>query len=255
MLAIFETIKNHVQFGRDFVLDLIFPTECLSCGAEDSWLCYECLKKIKLNDQQHCPVCKIENEFGAVCVDCQENYFLDGVLIAGHYDDQVLQAAIKTFKYNFVLAVGERLAEFLAIFLKNIFSKNIFINSGSGNNFIKTFKNAILMPVPLHRSRQRWRGFNQANILAQNLAQYFDLSVNSDSLLRIKKTKSQAKLDASGRHENVKGSFSWKANNLLGQNIIIIDDVATTNSTLNECARVLKAAGAGQVWGLVVAKN
>ena len=81
------------------------------------------------------------------------------------------------------------------------------------------------------------------------------MTVMEKKLIRIKHKKPQAKLDEAQRQENIKNCFAWVGKKLTGQPIILIDDVTTTGSTLNECAKILKQNGAGEVWGLVVAKG
>ena len=117
------------------------------------------------------------------------------------------------------------------------------------------FNGNLVVPVPLSRKRRRWRGFNQAELLARAVAQNYGLTLDSNNLIRIKHKKPQAKLNEIHRLANVKECFAWRGGDLNKKNIILVDDVVTTGATLNECAKVLKAAGAGQVWGLVVAKG
>ena len=106
----------------------------------------------------------------------------------------------------------------------------------------------ILVPVPLHRYRQRERGFNQARQLAKHL----ELPV-VNALVRTRNTSSQADLPASKRRANVRGAFVARAD-VEGLTIVLVDDVATTGATLNACAAVLLDAGAKQVRGLTAAK-
>jgi len=120
---------------------------------------------------------------------------------------------------------------------------------------ILNFNDNLVVPVPLSGKRLCWRGFNQAELLARKIAENYGLGLDANNLIRIKHKKPQAKLDEVHRQENIKGCFVWRGNNLNKKNIILIDDVVTTGATLNECAKILKASGAGEVWGLVVAKG
>lgn len=109
--------------------------------------------------------------------------------------------------------------------------------------------------MPLHWSRFNWRGFNQAEKLAEVLAKKWALSVNVDLLERKKLTWSQAKLSKQDRLNNILNAFRIKRNSdLKEKNILLIDDVWTTGTTLNQCAVVLKQAGAKWVWGLTLAR-
>lgn len=106
----------------------------------------------------------------------------------------------------------------------------------------------ILVPVPLSAARLRFRGFNQALLLARELGEVFEC------LKRIRDTGSQAKLSAGGRKVNLKGAFAV-TEDVSGMDLLLVDDVSTTGSTLEECALVLKKAGAKRVRGIVVASG
>ena len=113
----------------------------------------------------------------------------------------------------------------------------------------------LLVPVPLHSSRLRQRGYNQSELLAREVSKTAGLKVDKGLLARIRNTPPQ--VGATGRTErrrNVEGSFEAKTN-LRGAAVIVIDDVATTGSTISACASALKSAGAASVWGLVLARE
>lgn len=112
----------------------------------------------------------------------------------------------------------------------------------------------VVTAVPLHPKRQNWRGFNQSELVAKLLAQ--KLGLRYESLLkRIKYTKPQVGLLGSARKQNIKGAFSlYTPYSLPHTNIILIDDVWTTGSTLRECTYILKRGGAKQVWALTLAR-
>jgi ComF family protein len=107
----------------------------------------------------------------------------------------------------------------------------------------------LVVPVPLHRSRQRTRGFNQARRLARHLGVPM-----LEALVRTRKTASQADLPASRRQTNVRGAFAWRRGDLEGLTVVLVDDVCTTGATLQACAAVLMAAGAKEVRSLTAAK-
>lgn len=252
-----------------FFLDLIFPIECLGCGREGSWLCGDCFKKVKFKPKQYCLHCKQENDFGQFCRPCQALYGLSGVWIATLYDDQIISQAIKTLKYHFVSGLAADLGKLLILFTDNLLEQSkilkpsltngldwrSFNKAKHLNSVILNFKGSLIIPVPLAAKRLRWRGFNQAEILAKIFANNYDLEMDAHGLVRIKHKKPQAKLAEAERLENIRDCFAWRAGNLNKRNIILIDDVVTTGATLNECAEVLKSAGAGEVWALVVAKG
>lgn len=252
-----------------FFLDLIFPIECLGCGQEGAWLCEKCFKKIKFKPKQYCLHCKKENDFGQFCPPCQIIYSLNGVWIAALYEDKLISQAIKSLKYHFISGLAAILGKLLILFINNLINQARVLRpmlkegvdwrglgrAKSAPLAILNFKANLVVPVPLSRKRLRWRGFNQAEILGRAFAAHYGLEINTGSLVRVKHKTAQAKLDEVHRLENIKDCFVWRGGNLNQRNVILIDDVVTTGATLNECAKVLKQSGAGQVFGLVAAKG
>ena len=156
----------------------------------------------------------------------------------GSFDDSY-QRLIYAFKYGQLLNLGKRLGSTLG---EKIKEDKRFL----GCDF--------LIPVPLHPSRKRKRGFNQSEILALAISEKIGLPVLKDVLKRKKRTKDQTTLNAKQREENVRGAFSVKnEDRIVDKQIILVDDVMTTGATLKECARNLFEAGAKEVLGLTVA--
>jgi len=268
MVINLNIIKNANKIWL-FFLDLIFPIECLGCGREGEWLCDQCYREIKLKPKQYCLHCKKENNLGEFCAPCSVIYNLDGVWIAALYDEILISQAIKSLKYHFISGLSETLSKLLIICINKILEQRQVLKSSltDGVNWrtlnqakklpvaILNFNENLVIPVPLSKKRLRWRGFNQAELIAQKVAEKYNLKLDNKNLIRIKHKKPQAKLNEIHRLENIKGCFSWQGENLNKKNIILVDDVVTTGATLNECAKILKANGAGEVWGLVVAKG
>jgi ComF family protein len=111
-----------------------------------------------------------------------------------------------------------------------------------------------LLAVPLHRRRLRERGYNQAGLLARELGRRWALPAAPGRLARLRDTAPQVGLDRPGRRQNVAGAFGWDGPPLAGKPILLVDDVATTGSTLEACGRALKAAGAGRIEAVTVAR-
>jgi len=255
--------KQRAEQAFQFFINLIFPVECLSCGREGKWICADCRQKIVINEKNCCLSCKMPTVYGEFCARCRGRYNLDGVLIAGDYNSELLRRAIKSFKYRLAYEIGRELSEFLILFLEKRKEQSHALawlgGAFAGQNnlppILKGKEDIVVMPMPLHPRRERWRGFNQAAILGRAVADYCRLEFNDKSLRRIKRTREQASLKEAERRLNVADSFSWRGGNLDGKDIVIVDDVATTGATLESCAQVLKEAGAKTVWGLVVAKG
>ena len=115
-------------------------------------------------------------------------------------------------------------------------------------------QHALIIPIPLHPRKQRIRGFNQASLLGYELSKRLSIPIDKQTLIRVIATPSQAMLTARSRHENVQDVFSIRDTTLLnGKSIILIDDVKTTGATLTQAARMLKQAGAKEIWAITVA--
>jgi competence protein ComFC len=233
-------------FLKNKLLNLLFPIDCAGCGKEDVWLCNDCLLKLPFGRNADCFFCGKTDPPGFTCDSCAANHFLDGVFVCADYDNKIMAELIKKLKYYFARELGEVLGEIAVHYFKKISAEEKF-----GKINLQKF---TVMPIPLHKKRQNWRGFNQAEIIAQHFAQRLDLPYQ-DELIRVKHKTPQAKLGGVERQKNIKDCFSFRGENLNGKNILLLDDVATTGSTLEEAARILKSASAGKVWGLVIAKG
>jgi competence protein ComFC len=230
---------------KEFILDLIFPRECVGCSSEGGYLCKSCLEKIELNSDFYCALCKRPSEMGKICLNCQAQTPLKAIWVGANYNNKIFQDLIHNFKYNYLESISADLALLLSKYLRQ---KKIF------ESFDITPENAILAPVPLHRKRFLGRGFNQSELLAKELGKL--LSLESYNLLkRVKNTETQINLNRSQRQSNVKDAFVMNGNFVNNKKIILIDDVVTTGSTLKECAKALAEAGYQEIYGLVIAQR
>jgi ComF family protein len=232
------------------ILDTLFPVNCLGCGEENVWVCPKCLSAIKLNSVQFCPVCeKAVTVSGNLCPRCKEKgtSWLDGILATAAYEDPLLKKIIHSFKYRFVEELFKPLSK---IMLRGLVNSDFFIPQ-------------LIVPVPLHRRKLRYRGFNQCLLLAKavsiNLAPGIEIEV-ADILERKKNNRAQMKIkNYRERIRNVEGIFRLKpeCSDLLlkDKTVLLIDDIATTGATLQECAKVLRASGAKKVFASVIARQ
>jgi ComF family protein len=213
----------------DFILDLLFPKKCVGCGKEGTWFCSDCIAKISY---QELPYIRFEGPY------------LDGLIAAACFKNP-LKEAIHAFKYDGVKELAESLSNLLIQHLKD-----------DRLGFVRQMK-PLLIPVPLHKSKEIERGFNQSALLSEKLGHKLNLKIEKNFLVKTKKTPAQVKLKEDERRKNIKGAFAFigERKAILGKTILLVDDVMTTGSTLNECAKVLKRAGAKKVWGLVLAKD
>lgn len=113
----------------------------------------------------------------------------------------------------------------------------------------------LIVPVPLHRDRLRERGYNQSALLARQIGRFWNVPVDCADLKKVRSTPPQVTLARKERALNVCGAFSWEGKPIKGQQVLLVDDVMTSGSTINECARVLKQAGAVLVDALALART
>lgn len=219
-------------------VDWIFPPVCAGCGIQGEVLCTACQSSIEKIEDRICDRCGYPGTFNAgECPGCNKHDpKYTKIRSCGNYKGP-LKEAIHSLKYQNNLALGFILSEMLEEKLRN---ENWIID--------------IIVPVPLSRGRQRERGYNQAALLAHPLAKRMGLQYDSGSLTRKKYTESQVHLTAEERSCNMADAFSIKSNFFKGKNILIIDDVITTGSTINECARTIQEGGAKEVYGLSIAR-
>ncbi|MBU0598006.1 hypothetical protein KKF61_03335 [Patescibacteria group bacterium] len=233
---------------KKVILDLIFPISCLGCGLEDTWLCATCLKKIPINEHLICPICHKKNN-GSFCTKCSKSQSLDGLMVAAPYENNLIQDCIQTLKYKFIKELSSPLSEILARYLRTIDKKY-------KQPILTNYSQTVLTIVPLHTKRLRERNFNQAELIGQSIKNEFKFNYIPSLLTRQHYTQAQASLSRRDRLKNLNQAFSMpKSLDLSQKNVIIIDDVATTLTTLNECAKVLKQNGCLCVWGLVIARS
>jgi ComF family protein len=230
------------------VLDTLFPVSCLSCDKEEVWICRNCLEKIALNKQQFCAYCENMTTLGGIlCHSCREQgkSHIDGLIAAASFENPLVKKAVFNLKYRFVANLADPLSQIL---LKVILKNDVPLPK-------------YIVPVPLHRRRLRWRGFNQSRLLAECLSAGLAPPMNVeilDALERTKHKKPQMEIKKyRDRLANAAGIFSLKVDpaKIKNARILLVDDIATTGATLQECAKVLKAAGASRVFAAVIARQ
>jgi len=174
-----------------------------------------------------------------LCPDCARwQAAIDGIHSPFRFEG-VMREAIHKFKYQNLRSLAAPLASMLQEYLV---TNPVDVD--------------VLVPVPLHRKRLRERGYNQAELLAQELGKLINIPVIDDVLVRLRHTLPQARTATiEERRHNIADAFSCRDNRLRNQRVLLLDDVATSGTTLDACAVVLKANGAAAVWGLVMARE
>lgn len=224
------------------LLDLVYPPKCVVCGEMQSkYMCPECqdaIVFIKPPTCSHCGAPKPEPQ----CAECHGVVFaFDSAQSVGIYDG-VLKEAIHQFKYAGHTVMASVLG---ALLVQHINSRADFLA-----------KIGCIVPMPIHPSRARFRGFNQSELLASEIGRALDLPVLPAALIRTRPTRPQVDLPVDKRHENVDDAFSVTREDVVsGRIVLLIDDVFTTGSTCDSASRALREAGAREVHVLTVARS
>ncbi len=216
------------------LLALLFPKKCVACNQLGSYFCSNCLAKIEYFSDQVCPECYKRSLSGKTHPYCQKQLGLDGVVSLTNYKTPVREF-IQSLKYRFAT---DLLTEFSDKF---VFAKDLLPAA--------TWD---LLPVPLHQSRQNYRGFNQAELLGEIVARKFGLELKKDVIERAVASKSQVGLTKTRRKANTNAVFAINQP-VVGGSFYLFDDVWTSGATLKSAAKELKKAGAKSVWGLTLA--
>jgi ComF family protein len=232
-------IKNAIARLGQELIDLAFPRRCILCGAFGLFLCRSCMQKLPTADIQKCVKCTKTSPFGKTHSDCLSKKCLDGLVSAMPYKNPAVKTVIEVFKYKFVEGLSDDLSR-------------IMYDKICNYELLEFFKDFTITPVPLHKTRHRWRGFNQSALLAFSLNKKLKTEYDPDLVVRIKNTRPQVELNAEQRKENIKGAFTVTKKSP-NKKVLLVDDVITTGSTLNELSRVLKKSGVTEVWSLTLA--
>lgn len=228
----------------------LFPAECRLCNEpllamSRLPVCDACLEKIQAF---HSPICARCGEIltvgnALVCTACTNAPppFISAVAI-GPYDGE-LRGLVHLLKYDSVRPAAQVLGKGLTKLLQH--------------QTEKIGDNPLILPIPLHRAKDRARGFNQAEEIANVVKRTSGFAIERHALVRKRATESQTGMTAHQRRENVRGAFALRKRGLnvvKGRNIVLIDDVMTTGATAAECTRVLLRAGAKQVFVATAAR-
>lgn len=221
---------------KDWFLDWFFPRYCLGCTNYGSLLCDKCRDRLEFTENQLCPGCKKISPMGMVCADCVGDWNIIALVVCLKTGD-LLRKIMYSYKYGGMYELDVEL------------TRLIFDSGFRGGNF------DYVTSIPLVYSRKMWRGYNQSQRIARILSASLNIEY-LDLLERIGEFKPQINLDQNERKKNVSGKFRllFDIKKLSGKRILLVDDICTTGSTLNECAYVFKKAQC-KVVGLVMARG
>lgn len=216
----------------------LLPQDCILCGSAcgRQQLCADCSGDLPFHRAPCCPICALPSPHAEICGSCLKRPpHFDTATAVFSYDFPA-DALLRALKYQGQLEIAEFLATHLA------------------QRLTGCAKPDLIIPMPLHTSRLKERGFNQAAEIARRVAHLMDIPLAVDAALRVRATEPQAGLPLKKRRKNLHGAFA-STQLLSGKKIAVLDDVMTTGTSLNELAKTLKAAGAVQVECWVAART
>ena len=227
----------------DFLLDMVFPRRCPVCddvlpfGGE--LICSGCRERLQYVEEPRCRKCgkALYDETGEYCADCRETaHFFNRAVSAFVYNDAARDAVFR-FKYR-----GRQ--EYARFFAESIWQRL--------KDDIGSFNAPALIPVPIHKERLKKRGYNQAALLAKELSKLSGYPVYDKIIRRVRNTAPQKNLSRAERMKNMKRAFTISGNVVELTGAVIVDDIYTTGSTVDEMSKVLKSAGMRDIYVVTV---
>ena len=247
--------QSMIEYIKEGLLNFVFPLDCKICEkliqeSKGYSICEDCFKTIELIEHPYCIKCGkplistgyFKQNREILCLECKrKKYSFEFSRSIGIYN-KVLKKCIHLFKYygekKLAIPLGKLMVDYL---LKNVeFTEKI----------------ELIIPVPLHNNDLKKRGFNQSVLLGKAIGDYFSVPVREKVLIKKKLTPFQVNLSKKERERNILSAFSVeKPEEIEGKNILILDDVFTTGSTVEECAKELMKARANNIIVLTLART
>ncbi len=226
------------------IKDIISPKKCYSCEKEWHFLCQECLQ-YTIKYKPYCYICKNQNNKFLIHKYCKKNIYFDKLIILTRYKNKVIKKLIKDFKFYNKKDIWEDFGKFLwKLLLKN--------------EKIKNKEDYLLVPTPMFFYRKMIRWYNQSDILAKYIWKHTNIKIKDKLIKKIKNTRQQSLLSKKERILNLNNSFkiNKKDRDILDKkNIILIDDIVSTWTTLNEIAKILKQNWVKKIIWLAIASD
>jgi len=228
-----------LPLSRWRIIDLVYPPFCCYCGIIGFEICPECYTKIEIvSNNKICLICGEIIETGTNCSNCIKLHpSFEQARSWGVYTG-ILRQVVQKIKYKRGFGIIEYITEPLIHFIKNW---GISVD--------------MIVPIPLGEKREIDRGYNQSVLISKPISEYLNIPMHEHALIRSRATKSQVGLNYEERKLNMKNAFRADKSTCNKKSILLIDDIATTCSTLNESAKALKTAGAKNVFCFTVART
>lgn len=242
--------------GRfDWLVDWLYPPRCRACagrilGHDAEYFCLACWQKIALVGHPLCNICGRPYPDGSgsdhPCGACmlRAPHFSQARAWACYPRDEgfehPLRRVVQKYKYGRKVALGKPLGRLMA---------------DGCEEFLRACSVDVIVPVPLHPKRLRWRGFNQSVLLARQVSSRYGVALDPFVLRRSAATPPQTQLTEEERRRNVRGAFELNSERpVKGKTVLLVDDVYTSGATVNECSRTLRKSGAKEVFVLTLAR-
>ena len=216
----------------DNLINTLFPPKCLFCEEVGDIFCENCISTCNVVPTQYCVVCDYPSKYGFTHEKCLKTGFKPINLTCIYIYEEKVRDCIRKSKYS--------QKEFMALKRLSFDGVNIAYEWGLD------YEEYTIVPIPISKSREKQRGFNQVDVIARSFSIRFKLKVDNSILIRVKDTKTQHGLSRRGRFSNVSGSFKVEKD-LSGKKILLLDDICTTGATFLESSKALYGAGAAEV--------
>lgn len=222
------------------IINIMYPKKCVICNEiieyknSKDYVCLKCRENIPFISGNICKKCGKPIDYGEICSRCMETAFAFDFGFSP-FEYEIVRKSIFRLKYKGVKKDGKAMGELMSLFVREKY-----------NDVIKNID--IIVPVPIHEKKLKKREFNQADIIGKRIAQNFNIVYKDDLIKRIRNTVPQNSLEHKERKENIKDAFVITDKEFIkDKSIMIVDDIFTTGSTINECSRLLIMNGAKNV--------
>lgn len=226
------------------IIRAIYPNVCPVCGVvlySKHLICEECEANVSLVKNPYCEKCgkPMQDDSKLYCNDCKnrKRYFDKGISVFEYRG--AIRESLHRFKYKNI----RFFAEYYAREAKKQYGKTI-----------REWNVDVIIPVPIYKKKQIQRGYNQAQVFGEELSKIMDIPLDEKLIIRVRDTKPQKGLEDTMRYINIKNAFAVDKTRLYTVNsVLLVDDIFTTGSTVDECSRLIKAVGVKHVYVLCIA--
>ncbi len=233
--------QGRIRSVKEVILNLLYPRHCFVCGEVAPFgqmLCPDCMERLPYITAGRCRKCgKPVADTDLFCDDCREHVHSYEQGFGLFLYDDVMRDAMAGLKYKHRQEYAQPMGELLY---------------DGARDYIDRWKSDVIVPIPLHPSRFRKRGYNQAELIARPIAEKSQIPLRTDLLLRTKETDVMKKLDPEERKRNLNHAFYCPHRLRTGVKVLLIDDIYTTGATIDAASAALKASGAASVCFLSV---